>query len=529
MPELIWKGKKQVINHHFEVPVSTLNRLYNYNCDKESANKIIHGDNLVALKALLPQYEGRVKCIYIDPPYNTGNESWMYNDNVKDPRIVKWLGDVVGKEGEDLCRHDKWLCMMYPRLQLLKRLLADDGVIFVSIDDNEIHNLRPIMNEIFGANNLIENFIWKKSYGGGAKEKFAVTVHEYVLLYAKKKTVLNGLWLPPDPATEKKYYKHEDSKVKSRGPYRIKPLEATKSMDRRENLIYPIPAPDGTEVWPERQWWWSKKRSYLALKLDELVFSRKKSSDWTVSYKQYLLDENGNQRKAKPFSIINDIYTQKGTADLVSIFSKRIPFQFPKPTALVELFITMIGEDYKDAIILDSFAGSGTTAHAVLNLNKKDGGTRKFILIEMMDYAESITAERVKRVIDGYGKGKKAVSGTGGDFSYYILGERIFDDEGNLNESIGVAKIRDYVARSETLPGAEQGKHPYWLGEKNRTDYYFYYEPEQVTVLNLDFLATMTQKNESYLIYADICLLDKGIMVQNHIRFKKIPRDISRF
>ncbi len=209
MPELIWKGKEQVINHHLEVPVRTLDRQYDFNCPdgEESGNKIIHGDNLEALKALLPQYEGKVKCIYIDPPYNTGNESWVYNDNVKDPRIVKWLGDVVGKEGEDLCRHDKWLCMMYPRLQLLKRLLADDGVIFVSIDDNEMHNLRPMMNEIFGTNNLIEHFIWKKSYGGGAKERYAVTLHEYVLLYAKNKSEIEGLWLPPDPGAEKRYYK----------------------------------------------------------------------------------------------------------------------------------------------------------------------------------------------------------------------------------------------------------------------------------------------------------------------------------
>jgi adenine-specific DNA-methyltransferase len=155
MPELIWKGKEQVVNHHLDVPVRVLYREYDFNCPEgeESGNKIIHGDNLAALKALLPQYEGKVKCIYIDPPYNTGNESWVYNDNVKDPRILKWLGEVVGKEGEDLCRHDKWLCMMYPRLQLLKRLLAEDGVIFVSIDENEHRYLELLLEEIFGAVN----------------------------------------------------------------------------------------------------------------------------------------------------------------------------------------------------------------------------------------------------------------------------------------------------------------------------------------------------------------------------------------
>jgi len=281
MPELIWKGKDKVINHHQEVPVRTLDHQYTFGGEEEGAtgNKIIHGDNLEALKALLPQYEGKIKCIYIDPPYNTGNEGWVYNDNVNDPRIRKWLGDVVGKEGEDLCRHDKWLCMMYPRLQLLKRLLTDDGVIFVSIDDNEIQNLRPIMNEIFGAKNRIEQFVWKKSYGGGAKEKFAITVHEYVLLYAKNIERVDGLWLPPDPKAEKKYYKFRDK----RGPYRIKPLEATKSMDRRENLVYPIPAPDGTEIWPQRQWWWSKERTFSALENNELVFTRTKNGDVNIS------------------------------------------------------------------------------------------------------------------------------------------------------------------------------------------------------------------------------------------------------
>ena len=182
MPELIWKGKEQVINHHLDVPVCTLDRQYNHNSDGESENKIIHGDNLEALKALLPQYEGRVKCIYIDPPYNTGNESWVYNDNVKDPRIVKWLGDVVGKEGEDLCRHDKWLCMMYPRLQLLKRLLANDGSIWVSIDDIEVAVLRLILDEIFGQTNFVANILWQKKYSIANDHKTIAPMHDHILV-----------------------------------------------------------------------------------------------------------------------------------------------------------------------------------------------------------------------------------------------------------------------------------------------------------------------------------------------------------
>ncbi len=256
---------------------------------------------------------------------------------------------------------------------------------------------------------------------------------------------------------------------------------------------------------------------------DDLVFTNKKTGGWSVSYKQYLFDDSGEQRKAKPFSIIDGIYTQQGTADLASIFSGRLTFQFSKPSALIEIFIKMIGKKSDDMVVLDSFAGSGTTAQAVLKLNQQDGGNRKFILIEMMDYAETITAERVKRVINGYGEDPKTKAATGGDFSYYSLGERVFDDEGNLNEALGVDKIREYVAWSERLTGAESGENPYWLGEKDQTGYYFYYEPARATVLNLDFLATLARKTSAYLIYADICLLDEEFMRRNNLRFKKIP------
>ena len=170
MQTLEWIGKDKVINHHLDVPYRVLERKYSYDEagrhdeDNGSENMIIHGDNLDALKSLLPRYEGRVKCIYIDPPYNTGNEKWVYNDNVNDPRILKWLGQVVGAEGEDLSRHDKWLCMMYPRLKLLQRLLSDDGVIFISIDDNELYNLKAICYEIFGLNCFVAKIAWQNNY-----------------------------------------------------------------------------------------------------------------------------------------------------------------------------------------------------------------------------------------------------------------------------------------------------------------------------------------------------------------------------
>ncbi|MCP5173674.1 MAG: site-specific DNA-methyltransferase [Moraxellaceae bacterium] len=191
MPTLTWVGKDKVVNHHHDVPFRVLNKQYSFTADNHSPsnsiqNRVIHGDNLEALKSLLPEFEGKVKCIYIDPPYNTGNEGWVYNDNVNDPKIKKWLGQVVGKEGEDLSRHDKWLCMMYPRLKLLHKLLADDGVIFVSIDDNEQANLKLIMDEIWGVNNFIANLVWQKKHSPQGDATYFSIMHDYLLVYAKK-------------------------------------------------------------------------------------------------------------------------------------------------------------------------------------------------------------------------------------------------------------------------------------------------------------------------------------------------------
>ena len=529
MPTLEWIGKSKVINHHQEVPFRVLERKYSFdengqhNEDNGSENMIIRGDNLEALKALLPRYEGRVKCIYIDPPYNTGNEGWVYNDNVNDPKIKKWLGEVVGKEGEDLTRHDKWLCMMYPRLKLLQKLLADDGVIFISIDEIEHRYLELVMDEIFGSANRIDTFVWQNNYGGGAKSNYVVHLHEYVLCFAKNISTVGKIELPPDDNILK-YYKYKDEKFDTRGPYRLQPL-ATTSMDDRPNLRYPL-FYEGHEVWPAKQWFWSKERALEAQANDELVFSEK-NGKWTVNYKQYLNGADGTQRKSKPYSIITGIYTQAGTKAIKEIMGSGKAFDFPKPPELIMYFIQMItGED---DIVLDSFAGSGTTAHAVLNMNKADGGHRKFILVEMMDYADSITAERVKRVIRGYGEGKTCVEGTGGNFSFYDLGEPLLVGD-CLNEAVAPEKIREYIWFMETKQpyAPPSGGNPYYLGQHNDTGYYFYYEPQRVTVLDYTFLATITEKTSGTIIYADRCSITEDKLAQMGIVFKKIPRDISR-
>ena len=529
MPTLEWIGKNKVINHHQDVPFRVLERKYSFdengqhNEDNGSGNMIIRGDNLEALKALLPRYEGRVKCIYIDPPYNTGNEGWVYNDNVNDPKIKKWLGEVVGKEGEDLTRHDKWLCMMYPRLKLLQKLLADDGVIFISIDDNEIKYLRLILDEIFGANCFVHEIIWKNKYGPGAFTRGVGNVHEYIVCYSKQPLLSVAAPLSEE---EIKKYKMKDDKFEVRGGFITQPL-ATRSKDDRPNLVYPV-YHNGVEIYPDKQWIWEKSRLYQAIENDEVVFSEN-SGKWSVRFKQYLKDENGVMRLGKPISILTGPYNQDGTKEIETIFGKKV-FNNPKPKELIKYLLSFVfdGKDDKDGIYLDSFGGSGTTAHAVLDLNR-DGGNRKFILVEMGDYADSTTAERVKRVIKGYGEGKNAVEGTGGNFSFYDLGEPLLHGD-VFNENVGVEKIREYVYFTDTKASLPKS-HPdeqYFMGVHIGSAYYFYYEKQAVTTLNREFLHTVKTEADAYVIYADLCTLSEAELEKYHITFKKIPRDITK-
>lgn len=536
MPTLSWVGKSKVINHHHDVPFRVLRHQSRFAAPEgfpanSTDNRIIHGDNLEALKSLLPEFEGRVNCIYIDPPYNTGNENWVYNDAVNDPKIKKWLGQVVGKEGEDLSRHDKWLCMMYPRLKLLHRLLADDGILLVSVDENEHRHLELVLEELFGAPNRVETMIWKKSYGGGSKSKHIVNLHEYIVCFAKDIEKVGPIELSPDESALK-YYKFQDNKYEQRGPYRLQPL-ATNSMDERPNLRYPL-FYGQEEIWPEKQWQWSKERAEVAQANDELIF-KKRGDKWTVSYKQYLRSTDGHERGAKPFSIIEGIYTQQGTNEIKAILGDGKAFSFPKPSDLITYLISLFAT--KNSLILDSFAGSATTAHAVLKLNAQDGGNRRFILIEMMDYAETITAERVRRVISGYGEEGREVAGLGGAFDYYTVGEPIFLDSETLNEAVGVDVIRSYVAYSEGIPEEERVSRenpytPYLLGLNREIAWIFNYEPDKATSLDLEFLSTLRfgkAKPEAAIIYADRCLLSKEFLAKHGIVFKKIPRDITRF
>lgn len=523
MPTLHWIGKEKVINHHLEVPFKVLEHSYGFsegrrtNEETHSGNKIIHGDNLEALKALLPEYEGRIKCIYIDPPYNTGNEGWVYNDNVNDPKIKRWLGQVVGKESEDLSRHDKWLCMMYPRLKLLYKLLADDGAIFISIDDNEQANLKLVCNEVFGRNKFICQFVWKSRQNKDNRNINRVSSdHEYILCYGN---VLKGL------TRDFSQYSNPDND--KRGPWQSANMVGLLDEKQRPNLHFDLINPITSIKYgkPRMGWRYDKNTIQKLIAENRIIWPKLASGR---PRKKQFLNELLDDVTGYSSIIGGNYFTRDGTNTIQKIFENRI-FEFSKPCEFIEELVAQIANS--DDIILDSFAGSGTTAHAVLNLNMQDNGNRKFILIEMEDYAESITAERVKRVINGYG-GKE---GTGGSFDYYELGQPLFDADGMLNEGVGVGKIRQYVYYTETKQGSDAhfdgqtGEHESFLGKFQDTAYYFYYQPDRITTLNHGFLSGISTKSEQYVIYADNCLITKEYMVKHHIIFKKIPRDIPRF
>ncbi|WP_228292910.1 site-specific DNA-methyltransferase, partial [Acinetobacter baumannii] len=504
--------------------------LYQENQSNTINNRIIHGDNLTVLKSLLPEFEGKVNCIYIDPPYNTGNEGWIYNDNVNDPRIIKWLGDVVGKEGEDLSRHDKWLCMMYPRLKLLHRLLADDGVIFISIDDNEQSNLKLICDEIFGYSNFITNIIWEKNYSPRNDTKYFSSSHDFIVVYQKNK----DQWkrnLAPRTEKQNKFYKYNDND--GRGLWRPDNV-LVKSFSQAG--VFGITNPNTEEVhFPPKGSCYRFNEEKAKKLLEENKFYFGKDGRGKPQLKRYLSEVNDGVVPQTLWKHEEVSHSQEGKKEINSIIEGNV-FDTPKPSRLIERILQIATNP--TSIVLDSFAGSGTTAHAVLKLNAQDGGNRRFILCEMMDYAESITAERVRRVMEGYGEGNKKVEGLGGSFDFYELGDALFSESGLLNESVGIKRIRQYIAYSESIPldnqlPIENEISPSALGLNQQTLWLFHYNKDAITSLDLDFLGTLNLQNiprpSQFVVYADKCVLDDKFMQKHGITFKRIPRDIMRF
>lgn len=521
MAQLNFKGKQFVQNHHLVVPYHELVPQKDKSLtDKVSLhdNLILHGDNLLALKALLPTYAGKIKCIYIDPPYNTGNEKWVYNDNVNSPMMQEWLGKVVDKE--DLTRHDKWLCMMTPRLKLLRELLRDDGVIFISIDDNEVHHLRMLMDEIFNEENFVTTIMWRRKKEISNDSKNVAIQGEYIVCYARSSTTeLNSEELSPQYISSAY---NEPSEEFPEGRWRPVPLTVSKGLTGG-GYEYEIETPAGKI---HKRVWAYPKDSYERLLLGNRVYfgKDKKGIPQRVIY--------DFESVGKPVSNFWDnIATNKeGKKEIIEIFGGNL-FDTPKPSDLIKKILSLSTD--KDSLVLDSFAGSGTTAHAVLQLNKEDGGNRKFILVEMEDYADKITAERVRRVIRGYGDKE----GTGGTFSYFDLGkpieiESLLSGE-NLPSYIDLARYVFYTATGEEFDESKIDEEKNFIGESKEYEVYLFYKPDleylKNTALTLDRARSLGKVNRKRrLVFAPTKYLDQEHLDELKIDFAQLPFEIYK-
>jgi adenine-specific DNA-methyltransferase len=447
MPTLNWIGKDAVVKHHKEVPFRLLEPVPELSCGsahgKDSGNLIVQGDNLHALKALLPRYAGKVKCIYIDPPYNTGNEGWVYNDNVNSPEIRKWLGEVVGKEGETLDRHDRWLCMMYPRVLLLKQFLREDGVIFVSIGNDEVASLRLMMDEVFGINNFITILTWKSrakpSNTGEAKFK-PQNDAEYIVAYRKKhlpkfELVKSG---------RERSYPHSDSD----GNYRLQTiLKSNRGESKRSTMRFEL---NGYTPSPTKRWQAGENEI-------RSLFGRNRISFQTGEpmLKYY---EHEEADEFSPFwcHIAKELSStaENGKKTLNDVLGIEHGFDTVKPIQIVQYLLNRVLLD--DDIVLDSFAGSATTAHAVLKQNNEDGKSRRFLLVELdQNIAQAVTSERVRRVALGYKNSNgEFIDGIGGGFQYCRLSaDPIFDADGQIRRDVKFAQLAEFVWFAETGTG----------------------------------------------------------------------------
>ena len=388
MPEIVFKGKEYVYNHHLTVPYRPLlvDKAKGIGPADLGSNLVIHGDNLHALKSLLPRYAGQVDLVFIDPPYNTGNEGWCYNDNVNSPIMKEWLS-TNPVDGEDMLRHDKWLCMMWPRLVLLRELLKPEGLLLMSLDDNEQHNAKAIGTEIFGTESYLGQFVWKSRQNKDNRNENGLSVdHEYVLAFGSS---LRGVRRNPEQ------FANTDNDP--RGAWTSSNMVGLATRENRPNLHFDLINPSTGLVYPPPFMGWRYSKDRIAGLIEENRILWPSSPDGRPREKVFL---SNLAERTNASSIIDfPVFTRDGTLELEQIMGHR-DFAFPKPSALIEYLIEI--STSKNALILDSFAGSGTTAHAVLKANAKDGGNRKFILVEGEEYADKLTAERVRRAIKGY-------------------------------------------------------------------------------------------------------------------------------
>jgi len=528
MPTLDWIGKSAVVDHHRKVPYHLLR------CDRElsagdadAGNLLVQGDNLLALKALLPYYAGKIKCIYIDPPYNTGNEGWVYNDNVNSPEIRKWLAQAVGKEGEDLSRHDKWLCMMYPRLALLKEFLAEDGVIFVSIDDNEVHHLRAVMDEIFGAKNFIASFVWQKRRSPDNDEKFTTNVHDYIICYANyiEKCSLNRF-----PRTEESNARYSNPDNDPRGPWTSSDLTRR---EYRAHDYYEIALPSGRKVKPAAGRSWNvPPSSFEALRQDNRLWFGADGNNMPRR-KRFLSEVSTGLVPMTWWNSENFSDNQTAKREVRHIFSDVDDlFATPKPRRLISRILEIATN--KDSLVMDSFAGSGTTAHAVLAQNAADGGNRRFILVEMDEnICRNVTAQRVRKAVDGYNN----TPGLGGGFRYCKMGAGLFDEMGNISSEVRFADLAAHVYFTETgvpLPKRTNGaKSPLLGAHRGRAVYLLYNgilgdrSVSGGNVLTHEIAAALPPHDGLRVVYGEACRLGKKSLERYNITFRQVPYELK--
>jgi site-specific DNA-methyltransferase (adenine-specific)/adenine-specific DNA-methyltransferase len=518
--------------------------------DPDAGNLLVEGDNLLALKALLPYYAGQVKCIYIDPPYNTGEQGWIYSDNVNSPLMRKWLGKAVGKEAEDLSRDDKWLCMMYPRLTLLRDFLRADGVIFVSIDETEEPYLRLLLDEVFGRQNALGTLVWKRRSSSAMRGTPLSIDHEYVLCYASdaSQSLLYGL----EKGIES--YPHEDE----RGHYASTDLTVGMTKDARPGQFYPITNPRTGGVYqpnPERVWRFfpetmkevidkgliiwpddvgtRMERPRYKTYYDPNTTKPRPVSSWIetpTSLRQ--AEEKGDEYDV---SILSSGMNQEGGKILQQILGTKA-FAYPKPVSLIASLVQAATRT--EDIVLDSFAGSATTGHSVLELNRQDGGRRRFILVEMEPkIARDITAERLKRVTTGYTNAKgESVPGLGGGFRYCKLDKPLFDEQGRIGSEVRFPDLAAHVFFTETgspIPKQASTRNPF-LGVTKGTAYYLLFNgvlgdktPDGGNVLTNKVLAGLRAHDGPKVIFGEGCLLGDARLKREQITFKQLPYEIK--
>lgn len=575
MPILNWIGKETVVNHHHQVPFHLLKDVPDFACGQPGeGNLIVEGDNLIALKALLPYYAGQVKCIYIDPPYNTGNEGWIYNDNVNSPVIREWLGKAVGKEGETLDRHDRWLCMMYPRLALLRQFLTPDGVLMMSIDDNEISFARMLLDSIYGPQNFIAQLIWEKGRKNDAK-LFSVG-HEYILVYARSKVELSNVtWrAPKDGIVEiaAEYHKlraefGDDYEAISRGLaafYKRLPKDhPSKKYSRAKNA-------DSRGVWRDNNISWpgGGGPKYELLHRDtgkpckipddgwrfvEGTMKQKIRDGWVVfrsDHKKppilksyiYMIDDSQaddevNEGKKEVLGSVFYRHSQPSIDVMKEIFGEKV-FPNPKDHEILARLIRYVTNEDKSAIVLDSFSGSGTTGHAVLSLNAQDGGERRFIMIEMEpEIARTITSERIRRVAQGNTKANRELNeGLGGGFRYCTLGEPLFDEDGKIRETVSFSDLARHVYFTETgepFPRERVTKSPL-IGACRGVGIYLLYNgilsdksASGGNVLTRAVLAQLPSFDGPKVIYCAGCLLGRDRLQAERVIIRQTPYEIK--